>query len=185
MLTYWQGFLAVISQWVSKLLFCIMNLKIILLWFLLPHLLRQISIGSGNGLIPNRWQAITWTSDDPNHWCHTITIPQRVNKPSIEKMYSSKIRIHWIWIAYIKLFIKWASGMVYGFYMACQTCKTKMINHSLVTSCDRVLNGPLKQIRMHGATHSELFMLTLGNTKLHGNIKIYFSYTTGHEYRSE
>ena len=27
-----------------------------------------MSIGSGNGLAPNRWQAITWTSADPVHW---------------------------------------------------------------------------------------------------------------------
>ena len=26
------------------------------------------SIGSGNGLAPNRRQAITWTNDDPIHW---------------------------------------------------------------------------------------------------------------------
>ena len=26
------------------------------------------SIGLGNGLAPNRWQAITWTDDDPSHW---------------------------------------------------------------------------------------------------------------------
>ena len=26
------------------------------------------SIGLGNGLAPNRQQAITWTNDDPVHW---------------------------------------------------------------------------------------------------------------------
>ena len=26
------------------------------------------SIGSGNGLVPNRRQAITWTSEDPVNW---------------------------------------------------------------------------------------------------------------------
>ena len=29
----------------------------------------QVSSGSGNGLAPNRRQAITWTKDDPVHWC--------------------------------------------------------------------------------------------------------------------
>ena len=29
----------------------------------------QVSIGSGNDLAPHRWQAITWTNDDPVHWC--------------------------------------------------------------------------------------------------------------------
>ena len=31
----------------------------------------------GNGLAPNRWQAITWTNDDPVQW--RITRPQWVN----------------------------------------------------------------------------------------------------------
>ena len=26
---------------------------------------QLVSIGSGNGLAPNRWQAITWSNDDP------------------------------------------------------------------------------------------------------------------------
>ena len=29
---------------------------------------QQTSIGSGNGLAPNRRQAIIWTNDDPVHW---------------------------------------------------------------------------------------------------------------------
>ena len=29
---------------------------------------QSVSIGSGNGLAPNRWQAITWTNDDPVQW---------------------------------------------------------------------------------------------------------------------
>ena len=28
----------------------------------------KASIGSGNGLVPNRRQAIAWTNDDPVHW---------------------------------------------------------------------------------------------------------------------
>ena len=33
-----------------------------------------VSIGSGNGFYgaidkPNRWKIITWTNDDPVHWC--------------------------------------------------------------------------------------------------------------------
>ena len=28
-----------------------------------------VSIGSGNGLAPNRCQAITWNNNDPVHWC--------------------------------------------------------------------------------------------------------------------
>ena len=156
-----------------------MNLKIILLLFLLPHLPRQISIGSGNGLIPNRRQAITWTSDDPNHWCHIITIPHRVDKPSIEKMYSSKIRIHWIWIAYVKLLVKWASGIVYGFYMACQTCKTKMINHSLVTSCDRVFEWTIETDKdAWGNTWWIIYVNPWKYWILLGNIKIYLYFTS-------
>ena len=27
-----------------------------------------LSIGLGNGLVPNRWQAIIWTTADPIHW---------------------------------------------------------------------------------------------------------------------
>ena len=29
---------------------------------------QYVSIGSGNGLSPNWWQAITWTNADPVHW---------------------------------------------------------------------------------------------------------------------
>ena len=29
---------------------------------------REGNIGSGNGLAPNRRQAITWATDDPVHW---------------------------------------------------------------------------------------------------------------------
>ena len=29
---------------------------------------QYVSMGSGNGLAPNRQQAITWISDDPGHW---------------------------------------------------------------------------------------------------------------------
>ena len=29
---------------------------------------QQASIDSGNGLAPNRRQAINWTNDDPVHW---------------------------------------------------------------------------------------------------------------------
>ena len=28
----------------------------------------NVSIGSGNGWAPNRWQAITWTNADPGGW---------------------------------------------------------------------------------------------------------------------
>ena len=28
-----------------------------------------MSISSGNGLVPNKQQAITWTNADPGHWC--------------------------------------------------------------------------------------------------------------------
>ena len=30
---------------------------------------QHITLGSGNGLAPNRWQAITWTNRDPDTWC--------------------------------------------------------------------------------------------------------------------
>ena len=30
--------------------------------------LIDINIGSGNGLVPNKWQAITWSNADPFHW---------------------------------------------------------------------------------------------------------------------
>ena len=35
----------------------------------------KIVIGSGNGLVMNRWQSITWTNDDSVYWCHRC-IPQ-------------------------------------------------------------------------------------------------------------
>ena len=35
---------------------------------------QEVSIGSGNGLAPNRQQAITWTNADPVHWCIYIYI---------------------------------------------------------------------------------------------------------------
>ena len=31
--------------------------------------LELVIIGLGNGLVLNVWQSITWTSDDPVHWC--------------------------------------------------------------------------------------------------------------------
>ena len=34
---------------------------------------QYICIGPGYGLLPNRWQAITWTSVDQDHW-HTIWV---------------------------------------------------------------------------------------------------------------
>ena len=30
---------------------------------------QEVSIGSGDGLALNRWQAITWSNADPVHWC--------------------------------------------------------------------------------------------------------------------
>ena len=30
---------------------------------------QYVGIGLGNGLVPNRQQAITWTNADPIHWC--------------------------------------------------------------------------------------------------------------------
>ena len=35
---------------------------------------EQTSIGSGNGLAPNRRQAITWNNDDPVHWCIYVEV---------------------------------------------------------------------------------------------------------------
>ena len=50
-------------------------LGIIVFWFKLYRNLylnlsnwQKVSIGSVNGLVQNRQQAITWTSDDPFHW---------------------------------------------------------------------------------------------------------------------
>ena len=36
----------------------------------LQNVCHKVSIGSGNGLAPNRRQAITRTNDNPNLWCH-------------------------------------------------------------------------------------------------------------------
>ena len=33
---------------------------------------QKVSIGSGDGLVPNRHQAITWTNDDPVHGCKYV-----------------------------------------------------------------------------------------------------------------
>ena len=38
----------------------------------------QVTIGSGNGLAPNRCQAITWTDNEPVHWHKCVTRPQWV-----------------------------------------------------------------------------------------------------------
>ena len=42
-------------------------MKIFLFWFEFRSSL-QVRIGSGNGLAPIRWQAITWSDDDPVRW---------------------------------------------------------------------------------------------------------------------
>ena len=42
-------------------------------WSLFPGIqLQYVITGSGNGLAPNRCQAITWTNDDPVHWCGLV-----------------------------------------------------------------------------------------------------------------
>ena len=49
---------------------------------------QQVSIGSGDGLGPNRWQSITWTNVDPIHLC----------------IYSSlglNLLTHWGWMTHI------------------------------------------------------------------------------------
>ena len=33
-----------------------------------------VIIGPGNGLVPNRWQAITWTNNDRGSWCHMVSL---------------------------------------------------------------------------------------------------------------
>ena len=40
-----------------------------ILWNLFLKVQLTTSIGSGNGLVPNRWQAIAWTNADLIHWC--------------------------------------------------------------------------------------------------------------------
>ena len=40
---------------------------------------QWVSIGSGNDLVLNRWQAITWTNVDPNQKCHNVTRPNQLN----------------------------------------------------------------------------------------------------------
>ena len=34
----------------------------------------EVIIGSGNDLVPNRQQAITWTNDDCDAWCHIASL---------------------------------------------------------------------------------------------------------------
>ena len=41
---------------------------------------QLVSIGLGNGLTPNRWQAITWSNDDPIHWCTYMSLGLNVSK---------------------------------------------------------------------------------------------------------
>ena len=34
---------------------------------------QYVSFGSGNGLVPRRWQAMTWTNADPIHWSINVS----------------------------------------------------------------------------------------------------------------
>ena len=50
--------------------------------FVLKDLIDNMScISSGNGLAPNRRQAITWTDDDPIHWrIYAALVGDELNK---------------------------------------------------------------------------------------------------------
>ena len=53
---------------------CILLYKTNVFWLNFPDVCSQrsycwwVSIGSGNGLVPDRWQAIMWTNDDIVSW---------------------------------------------------------------------------------------------------------------------
>ena len=57
---------------------------------------QQINTGSVNDLVPNRWQAITWTNDGPvycQHMC--ITKTQRVNsRGEVLFLYELKLQLN-------------------------------------------------------------------------------------------
>ena len=48
---------------------------------------QKASIGSGNGLVPKRWQAITWTNAHTVHWCIYAALG-RVNPLFLLVLYS-------------------------------------------------------------------------------------------------
>ena len=35
---------------------------------------QYANIDSGNGMVPNRWQATTWTNVDQGTWCHIVLL---------------------------------------------------------------------------------------------------------------
>ena len=35
---------------------------------------QWVSIDLGDGLVPNKWQAITWTNVDQDIWCHMASL---------------------------------------------------------------------------------------------------------------
>ena len=44
----------------------------------------EISIGSDNGLVPNRWKVITWTNDEKVLWHHMASLGQNeLNRSTI------------------------------------------------------------------------------------------------------
>ena len=44
---------------------------------------RWVSIGSGNGLVPNRQQGIIWTSVEQDLWCHMSPLGPSSFKPCL------------------------------------------------------------------------------------------------------
>ena len=75
-------------------------------WSLYPRVQftwEHVNIGSRNGLVPNRWQAITWTSDDPIHWCICVSRPQRVKCSCTQVV--TRHPINFIWSTPIGFFL--------------------------------------------------------------------------------
>ena len=60
------GFAVDISMYLKETI-CILIL--IPLEFVLNGPMKKDSSGLSNGLAPDRWQAISWTNNDPVHWC--------------------------------------------------------------------------------------------------------------------
>ena len=71
--------ISTLMPWTKRLMFCRKHIQIhFLVWRILYFYSnftevwskwQLVSVGSGNGLVLNGHHTITWTNDDPVHWC--------------------------------------------------------------------------------------------------------------------
>ena len=71
----------------------------------------QASIGLGNGLAPNRKQAITWTNADQDSWCHMSSIslnssPPRTKWPPFRRRHVQMHFLEWKYLNFKQNFIE-------------------------------------------------------------------------------